>query len=379
MIPKTSDEVLRQTIQVYDEEGHNQTAAARRLGITRSSLQNRLERATQRGIVPLYAAQGLPPGMVATGASTLVDPATGEQKLQWVKTKLELSQTAIIEGLEQVLADYKGKSVPVKSPPLVVQDLATFYIVSDHHLGMYAWKKETGADYDVEIGKHILQETAGKLIDQTPPSEVAVVLNLGDFFHSDSNENRTRRSGNALDVDTRFQNVLNVGVYLLIDVIEKVKAKHRHVIVRNNIGNHDPYGTLALAMALKTFYSNDPRVTVDDSPNPLWFWEFGKVMVGSTHGDMIKHTDMPGVMATKAASMWGRTEHRYIYLGHVHHRSIGGGEKVGAVWETFRTLASKDGWHHQSGYSSGRSMVAITHHKETGEKYRYTETIEGPK
>jgi hypothetical protein len=119
-------------------------------------------------------------------------------------------------------------------------------------------------------------------------------------------------------------------------------------------------------------------VHVSRDPSHFYFWRFGKVLVGATHGDMIRHTDMPQVLAAYAAKDWGETEHRYVYLGHVHHKSIGGGEKYGATWETFRTLAAKDAWSANSGFASGRSMVAITHHREFGEKYRSTVTIAGP-
>jgi hypothetical protein len=367
------DETLAHTRLVADKHARRADAAME-LGISERTLRQRLQEATARGIDPYIRGGKLPNGQLLKGVSTFF-PATVDKPGQWVKTMFDRRQELTIEAIRDAFKEFDGKSKIIKPPVYLEQDLATFYIVSDHHLGLYAWKKETGNDYDVEIGKRVLRESMAELVSQTPKSETAVILNLGDFFHSDSNENRTRRSGNVLDVDTRFQLVLKAGVYLLIDVIEMAKSKHKKVLVRNNIGNHDPYGTLALAMALKTYYTNDPRVEVDDTPNPLWFWEFGKVLVGSTHGDMIKHTDMPAAMATHAHEAWGRTLHRYIYLGHVHHKSIGGGEKHGATWETFRTLAAKDAWHHQSGYASERSMVAITHHSGTGEKYRNTVTI----
>lgn len=364
---------LTAAMEALRKHGSRRKASAA-LGIPDTTFRRRIAAAARLGLTTEFNSL-VPEGFDLKNYTAHYDAAGNLQQV-WLKPTLSAYEEAKIDAIKEALADVP-KSTLVKPPKIVNEDLATFYIVSDHHLGLYAWKKETGADYDVEIGKKVLKETMSALVAQTPQSDTAVVLNLGDFFHSDSNENRTRRSGNVLDVDTRFQLVLKAGVYLLIDVVEMAKAKHKRVLVRNNIGNHDPYGTLALAMALKTYYANDPRVEIDDSPNPLWHWEWGKVLVGSTHGDMIKAVDMPSAMATHAAEAWGRTTHRYIYLGHVHHRSIGGGEKAGATWETFRTLAAKDAWHHQSGYASERTMTAITLHKEDGEKIRNTEPVRG--
>lgn len=362
-------DVLLQTLEAVKVHG-SKAAAARALGVDESSVRRRVAAAAREGLVTEFSH--LVPVGFDLKNYTAHYKADGTLEQVWIKPTLSKYEEMKIDAIKEALSEIPQSRV-VKPPKIVNEDLATFYIVSDHHLGLYAWAKETGNDYDVEIGKKILKDTMAKLVAATPESETAVVLNLGDFFHSDSNENRTRRSGNVLDVDTRFQYVLKAGVYLFVDIIEMAKRKHKKVIVRCNFGNHDPYGTLALSMALKAYYSNDPRVEVDDSPNKLWFWEFGKVMVFSTHGDMFKQQDVPGVMAAHAPEMWGRTTHRYGYLGHVHHKSVGGGEKYGATWETFRTLAAKDEWHHSSGYASERSMVAITHHREHGEKVRHTE------
>ncbi len=258
------------------------------------------------------------------------------------------------------------------------ENLATFYPIIDHHLGLYAWEPETGANYDLNIAQKILRDSLAELVGATPNSEQAVILNIGDFFHSDDNTNRTRRSGNILDADGRYAKILEIGIDLELYAIELALTKHQFITVRNLPGNHDPYASLALNAAIRMAFRDNPRVHVSRDPSPFYFWRFGKVLVGATHGDMIRHTDMPQVMAAYAAKDWGETEHRYVYLGHVHHKSIGGGEKFGATWETFRTLAPKDAWASQSGFASGRSMVAITHHRDYGEKYRNTVTIAGP-
>lgn len=372
------ESVLRDTVEAYVANDYNQTRAARVMGLGRSTFQSRLIRASELNMIPGVAQGGMvPPGFVMKGVSTLYD-AEGNVTSQWVKTKADPNRVALEASIHDAFDEYKGyaKLVPLPKGGFE-KELLTVYNIADHHLGLFAWGEETGEDYDLKIGATLLLDTMTKLIQNTPRSETALVLNLGDFFHSDNNENRTLRSGNALDVDTRYAKVLQIGVELMIHCVQMALQKHKRVIVRSLPGNHDPYAALALSVAMAAFFDNEPRVEVDTSPDPFFWYRFGKVFIGAAHGDMAKPSDMPGLMAATRPLDWGASEYRYIYLGHVHHKEKGGGEKAGAVWEVFQSLAAKDAWHHAMGYSSGRSMVAITHHRNHGEVFRHTVSIAG--
>lgn len=373
-----SDDVLREVSDVYIAAGHNQTETARRMKIARSTLQSRLDIAIRRGFLPEVSVGGpVPPGFLIKGTSTLYG-ADGSVTAQWVKTREDVNYTLVSEAIEDAFAAHKGRAKLTPTPKTKINtDLLTTYPIADHHLGLFSWKPETGADYDLKIGAALLRDTMTTLVSQSPHSGTGLVLNLGDFFHSDNNENRTLRSGAALDVDTRYAKVLQIGVELMVQCIELALQRHDTVIVRNVPGNHDPYATLALTVALAAFFHNEPRVTVEKSPDPFFWFRFGKVFIGAAHGDNVKPENMPGLMAALRPQDWGASEFRYIYLGHIHKKSVGGGEHAGAVWETFQTLAAKDAWSHGMGYSSGRSMVAITHHKDKGEVLRSTVAITG--
>lgn len=318
----------------------------------------------------------VPDGHTIRGISALTD-ADGNTIQKWIKTKFDEATIGLREALTETFKTYRGHATLPEAPVHTQADLATVYPISDHHLGLYAWAEEAGENYDLAIGEKLLMDTMAELVADAPSSDIGVILNLGDFFHSDDNTNRTRRSGNILDVDSRYAKILRVGVSLLIHCIQLALQKHRQIIVRCLPGNHDPYASLALATALSAFFAKNERVTIDSDPSAFFWWRFGRVLIGSTHGDLIKHPEMPGVMAAMRPRDWGETDYRYIYLGHVHHRSIGGGEKHGAIWETFQTLSPKDVWHNSSGYTAGRSMVAITHHKDRGEIKRHTVSIKG--
>lgn len=368
---------LLDTLQQFEENDRNYTKTSVAMGLARSTVRDRIYRAAKTGLAgaPEVAP---PPGFLV--AKVTQNRKRGEILSEWVHLLPEgVTYEDVLDAVTEAVESRVGSLVTIPDPKLVNGvDLLTIYPVVDHHLGLYSWEPETGSNYDLNIATKILRDSAAELVSQAPPSDIAIVLNVGDFFHGNDDSSRTQKSKNILDTDGRYAKILDIGVDLLIYVIELALTKHKCVIVRNIPGNHDQYATVALNSSIRQAFKNNPRVHVSRDPSPFFFYRFGKVLIGSTHGDMIKAVDMPGVMAAYAPVDWGLSEHRYIYLGHVHHKSIGGGENHGAVWETFRTLAAGDAWHKQSGYAAGRSMVAITHHRDTGEKYRQTVTFAGP-
>jgi hypothetical protein len=347
--------------------------AANATGITEAALRGQRKRAEASIIRAGGTAPVLPTGHMLKGVSSLIGP-DGEIKGQWVKSAAEDSQV-LLDAIKETFDRYKGHAKPVPPPKHASRDLLTVYPLGDYHLGMYAWKDEAGEDWDLAIAERTLRATMSDLVSSAPDSETGIVLSLGDFFHMDDANNRTPASGHALDVDTRRAKVLQVGVKLLIDCVELALAKHKKVIVRCLAGNHDPATTPALSIALWAFFHNNKRVEVDCSPSKFFFHQFGNVMLASTHGDQCKPQDMPGVMAANKPAMWGGTRFRYCYTGHVHHRSQICKEINGVVCESFQVLPPSDAWHAGMGYGAGRSMQAITHHRETGEKFRHIVSI----
>lgn len=309
-----------------------------------------------------------PDGHEIKGVSALLD-SQGRIVNQWIKTREGDASTLLIDSIKGAFDDYKGRAAFVAPPAAANDNLLTCYAIGDHHLGLLAWKPESGESYDLKIGEALLLEKMRALVDCVPPAHTAIVLNLGDFFHADNNENRTLRSGNALDVDGRYAKVLRVGVALTIACVDMALEKHKRVIYRALAGNHDPHTSLALAVSLSMFYHANPRVEIDCDPSKFFMFQHGETLISATHGDMLKPDGAAGFVASRWPKIWGATTHRYMHFGHVHHKATGGNPS-GLKWESFETLTGKDSWHAGMGYQSGRSMTAITYHDKSGELLR---------
>jgi hypothetical protein len=352
-------------------------AASRAIGVNFSTVRDAIRaaqgRAALKGFAPGKAGLDgrLSPAESLKGRSILHDLSTGEDRLVWIKTDVKEERRAqIIREMVAALAeDVKGLAPLTKAPSGVIADLLAVYPFGDPHFGMYAWAKEVGDDFDLDIARRLTLGAVDRLVQASPPAETAILLPLGDIFHMDDQTNRTPGHGHQLDADGRFVKVLHVGIQTFRHAVLRCLEKHKRVIVRFVQGNHDPHAVWALAFSIAAYFENDARVEVDLSPAKHWFYRFGKVLIGATHGDTTKPEQLLGVMAADRAEDWGQTKHRYWYTGHVHHQSVR--EFAGVTAESFRTLAAKDAYAAGHGYRAGRDMRLIVHHREHGEIERH--------
>jgi hypothetical protein len=317
-----------------------------------------------------------PPGYHLRGASTLVN-AKGHKVQQWIKTAKDPNARKLDELLEAIrsLPDtFREAHKPCPPPEHSDSDLLCVYPLGDVHLGMHAWRKETGADYNLKVAEQLHGAAIDHLLGAAPSASQALIVNLGDFFHADNSQNRTLRAGNRLDVDTRWSKILRVGLGLMRRLVNATLRKHERVRVICEIGNHDDHSAIMMALGLEGFFERDERVEIDTSPDPFHWHRFGKNLLGVTHGSEAKPAALPGIMAATKALDWGQTRHRYWYTGHIHRETVW--EAPGCVVESFRTLAPRDAWAHRAGYRADRDMRCDVLHREHGRITRHIVGVE---
>lgn len=375
--PRLKDWATPKQAEIIDailSEG-SQRKAATKLGCSKNNVDQAIVALKKKAALAGYSPDhGMnhpaPQPFSVKGVSTLYGP-DGDVKAQWVKTKLNESQAeeAIKEFVNYLVTEARGLSPLVKQPKASLDDLLAIYPFGDPHIGMYAWAQESGDDFDLVEAERLTLGAVDALVDAAPPAKTAILLPLGDVFHANDQSNVTPGHKHQLDVDSRYPKVIGVGIKTFRHAVLRALEKHEKVIVRIEPGNHDPQAKWALAFALDAYFENNPRVEIDLSPAKFWFYKFGKVLIGSTHGDTARHEALPGIMAADRPEDWGLTKHRYWYTGHVHHISVK--EFPGVVCESFRTLAAKDAYAAGHGYRAGRDMRCIVHHKDHGEIGRH--------
>jgi hypothetical protein len=201
-------------------------------------------------------------------------------------------------------------------------------------------------------------------------AEQALIACVGDFFHADNSENKTMRSGNVLDVDTRFAAVLRVGIGIMKAAIEMALRNHKTVKVISAIGNHDDHSAVFLQLALEAFYSNNPRVFIETKPGKFHYHLHGTQLLGVTHGDTAKLPQLGAIMTRDCIDIISQTEFRTWHTGHLHKDQHT--DYTDCTVEIHRTLTPGDAWSIAAGYRSWRSMKRIDYGLTGGEFCRET-------
>jgi hypothetical protein len=309
-----------------------------------------------------------PPNFLLKGLSVMTD-AEGRERVRWQKLDIDAAmQEKAQKAAFEAMCEGLPKLPAIPAPECADIDLLTLYTITDYHIGMLAWDKETGADWDLSIAEDCLVKAFARMIAGAPNSATAVLNQLGDLLHFDSMKPITPEHGHILDADSRYQKVVKVTVRVLMRVIAMLLEKHETVHIKMMEGNHDPAGSIWLRVMFAMLFSNNPRVSVDESPNPYAAYEFGKTLLGFHHGHLIgpqKGLTLPLVFAAQFREMWGRCEFVYIHTGHKHH--VDEKEHPGAKVIQHATLAAPDAFAARGGWLSKRQIVSMTYHRARGE------------
>lgn len=335
--------------------------AAKEVGLGSSRFRER--------VAALKASGAQVPSGLIKKTSTCYD-AEGNVTQTWVKRDHDAPDPQdIADAVREALADVKPfKRIP--APKVGNKDLLAVYPIGDAHIGMYADKEEAGGNYDLTIAESLHGSAMAHLVECTDPADEALIVDVGDWEHYDNVNGETTKSGNRLDMDTRFHKMIRVSYRIMCACIDAALTKHKRVTVIMAPGNHNDILTAARQEALALVYRSNPRVKIVAKAGKFFYYSFGKVRIGVTHGDNGKPDKLAGVMSVDDPEAWGASLFRYWYTGHVHHKSQQ--ECMGTVWETFRILAPTDAWAHGAGYRGGREMQSIVHHRNFGEVGRHT-------
>ena len=343
--------------------------AAESLGVDERSFWRSLKRlrdaAARQGYSPEHdMTRTAPDGFHVKGTSTHYD-ADGNPTAQWVKTSIdhERQQQIMQEAIEALKEDIKPVK-PVKAPKHTTESLLNQYTITDYHFGMLAWDEETGADWDLEIAERVILDWFAAAIKSAPDAAVGVFAQIGDFLHWDGLEALTPTSRHVLDADTRFQKVIRVVIRCVRQIVTMLLKKHQHVHIIMAEGNHDIASSVWMREWLSQLYSEEPRVTVDNSADIYYCYEFGKTCLFYHHGHKKRVAQIDSVFVSKFREQYGRTSHHFAHMGHYHHDIVR--ETNLMKVEQHRTLASPDAHASRGGYMSGRDAKVITYHREHG-------------
>jgi hypothetical protein len=309
------------------------------------------------------------------GKVTVQRAADGSVERTWERQSPDSTEARrALEIAAECLAADLPRIAPVAAPAASEAHLCTVYTLTDAHIGMLAWHREGGEDWDLSIAERTIIGCFERAIQSAPQSELAIFNQLGDLLHYDSFRPETPTSHHLVDADGRFTKMVEVAVRVLRRVIDLLLEKHPKVHVLMAEGNHDMASSVWLRTMFKALYENEPRITVDDSALPYYAVQWGEVMLAFHHSHLKKVDKLAGFMAAQFPVIWGATKFREIHTGDKHHAYEK--DDQGARLIQHPTLAARDAYAARGGWHSMRSMSAITYHRNYGQVGRVTITPE---
>jgi hypothetical protein len=316
----------------------------------------------------------VPEGYVAKGVSTYYN-AEGKPAGQWVKASL--SHQALVEAMKEAIDGFKDEILPasvIVAPEGSEDHLCNLYTFTDYHLGMLAWHKEGGSDWNISIAEKTILAALVQMVNQSPNAHTAVLNIQGDFLHTDGKTPVTPASKHVLDADSRFPKIRRSAIRIIRSLVAICLQRHQEVRLIIAEGNHDEESAGWLADLFSVHYEEEPRVTVNDSVLPFYVFEWGSTMLGIHHGHKVKNESLPLLFAAQFPQEWGRTTRREIHCGHRHHRDEK--EYNGVTVVQHPTLAARDAYAARGGWIADRAAWAITYHKKYGAVGRVMITTE---
>jgi transposase-like protein len=355
------------------ERLHNYTAIAKEFGVDESTVRKSVKRRLEaQGADPAIAR-----GMAAVGLETLPNggwvkstkPDDNGLLYSWyVSPQREAEAADKAATMADLMRSIPAVKLKTTSERADVGKLG-FIPLNDLHAGAYAWAPETGyVDWDIALAVTRLQDWVGTLVARMPVCDEVVLFYNGDTLHTNGEDPFTPASKHVLDKDGRHFKVIDMTASAIITTADLAAQKHGVVRLVIKRGNHDEDSYLALLLAAKWRYAEQPNVIVEEDPSPYWLYTWGEVMLFGHHGDRVKPDQLVMKMAADHPEVWGSTKHRVVWTAHKHHREMK--QMLGATWEQASCLTAPDAY--GAAWGSHALAQAVIYHKERGEIERYT-------
>lgn len=381
-------EKINEALRALEEFG-SQTRAAKALGVSRSTLQDRLKKAEHVEMQRAANEIGFPAEEVK---SYWIKSETGSY---YVKRDTEVSYNDLRQGF----LDFAAEHSPVvekrefkKGEHLLVIDPA------DIHFNKLALAAETGNEYNLDIAESRLINGVSELLARADIFGIdRIVFVLGnDAAHADNPFNKTT-AGTHQDTVSMWWEGYRRAKNAFVKAIE-LCTQYAPVHLVHCPSNHDYMTGWMLSDSIGSWFRNNENVILSDSSLSIAhrkYIQYGNNLLGFTHNDGAREGDLSNLMQIECRKAWSESKFGTWYLHHLHvkDRKAYGKSPVkiekdnlgvtvirsssidpenSVFTEIVRSPSGTDGWHHRNGYLGKQAIEAFMHHFEEGPTVRFT-------
>ena len=304
-----------------------------------------------------------------------VSNAWQAQKNENTKTTLWQSKITVREKNESTITfndidNYfanKTNSIcrePLKPFAYNISDEVLEIDYADLHIGLLAWRRETGADFDLDIIEKRFRDCVADTISRCKGRKFKKIylVTLGDILHIDNDKNETT-AGTLQQADGRMAKIYDRAVDMMIDCIDTLLTLKTPIEYIYVCGNHDRNTGYYLVKSLQLAYKGNPNIMFDTDPNPLKARLIGVNLVGWNHGEPRKK-NLNTVLQETFREEFGKSKFAELHCGHLHSESTQ--QNCGVLIKHLPSLCESSYWEHKEGYSTTRGTMCFVWNEETG-------------
>jgi hypothetical protein len=276
------------------------------------------------------------------------------------------------QSLLKEIKDTRPIVVKAKKPKYSSSKLMLEMAPVDLHMGKVSSLIEAGNVFNMDVAEKLYKDAIADLAGKAEKHGFSkTTLLLGnDVMHINGIKPHTRSDKNIMDVDGRYFDIFRRTRSLMVWGIEYLTqfSPVDVVVIR---GNHDFQSSWHLGEVIAAQYDGHKFVTIDNSPRPRKYRQWGVTLLGFTHGSEERPRDLPSIMAKEAPrQMVADTRYQEWHIGHLHKKVITNYVEMDSFEGTrvriLPTLTGHDSWHHEQGYMDRRASEAYLWHADHG-------------
>jgi hypothetical protein len=206
----------------------------------------------------------------------------------------------------------------VKDAKLLIIDAA------DPHFGKRSTVEETGEETNLATTAKRFTDGVEGLINKTDCYNFDKIVFVGgnDALHTD-NPFGTTTAGTKQDTAGMWYEHFLAAKKSTIEALDRLLTiSDVHFVFAPS--NHDFASGFFLADTIKSWYANNKNITFDVSPIHRKYIQYGYCLIGATHGDGAKESELSDLMKTEAKKAWSESLYAYWLVHHKHHSDTKG-------------------------------------------------------
>jgi hypothetical protein len=235
--------------------------------------------------------------------------------------------------------------------------------VMDPHLGLQCYEPHSDLDYNIKVASDLYMGVIQKLknLGLSYGGIDEILFPIGnDFLHAEpafmgKGVGHATAGGTAQGEMVDWHQAYIAGESLLREALTYL-SEFAPVTVLQIPGNHDKYSSFTLGRVMGAYFENDANVTIDASPSPYKFKEYGCNLIGFEHGHAVSQIRLAALMANECPDAWARTKggYREWHLGDQHRKGSAKPsvlEEQGVSVEFLPSLVVPNAWHREKSFN----------------------------